>query len=158
MIRPLAAVLLAVLLVVGTVPPGFAALDPREMLADPAQEARARDISKGLRCLVCQNQSIDDSNAELARDLRLLVRERIAAGDTNDQVLAFVTARYGDYVLLTPPLKPETLLLWIGPGLVFLAAAVGAFFYLRRRPAGEAAKPLTEAERQRLRALLDDRT
>lgn len=157
MIRPLAAMLLALLLAVGAAPAGRAALDPREMLADPAQEARARDISKGLRCLVCQNQSIDDSNAELARDLRLLVRERISAGDTNDQVLAFVTARYGDYVLLTPPLKPQTLLLWIGPGVVFLAAATGAFLYLRRRPAGEAAQPLSEAEQQRLRALLDDR-
>jgi cytochrome c-type biogenesis protein CcmH len=126
------------------------------MLADPAQEARARDISKGLRCLVCQNQSIDDSNADLARDLRVLVRERIAAGDSNDQVITFVTQRYGDYVLLTPPLKPSTVLLWAGPALVFLAAATGAFFYLRRRPAGAAPAPLSDAEARRLKRLLDD--
>jgi len=133
-----------------------AALDPREMLENPAQEARAREISKGLRCLVCQNQSIDDSNADLARDLRVLVRERIAAGDSDDQVLAFVTRRYGDYVLLTPPFKASTALLWLGPGLVLLAAATGAFFYLRRRTVTEAAKPLSEAERKRLSKLLDD--
>jgi cytochrome c-type biogenesis protein CcmH len=136
--------------------PAYAALDPREMLRDPMQEARAREISKGLRCLVCQNQSIDDSNADLARDLRVLVRERISAGDTNDQVMAFVTQRYGDYVLLTPPLKASTVLLWVGPGLVFLAAATGAFFYLRRRPAGTAPPPLSDAEAQRLKRLLDD--
>jgi cytochrome c-type biogenesis protein CcmH len=135
--------------------PAWAALDPREMLADPAQEARAREISRGLRCLVCQNQSIDDSNAELARDLRVLVRERIAAGDTDAQVEKFVVARYGDYVLLTPPFKPATLVLWLGPFLVFLAAASGAYFYLRRRPAMPAPKPLSEAERKRLRDLLD---
>jgi len=136
--------------------PALAAPDPREMLENPAQEARAREISKGLRCLVCQNQSIDDSNAELARDLRLLVRERIAAGDSDDQVLAFVTRRYGDYVLLTPPFKASTALLWVGPGLVLLAAATGAFFYLRRRPAPDSVAPLSDAERKRLAKLLDD--
>jgi cytochrome c-type biogenesis protein CcmH len=88
------------------------AVEPGEKLADPALEARARKISQELRCLVCQNQSIDDSNAELARDLRLIVRERITAGDTDAQVLAFVEARYGEFVLLRPPFKLHTLLLW----------------------------------------------
>ncbi len=93
------------------VPFASLAVEPGEILADPALEARARDISKGLRCLVCQNQSFDDSNADLARDLRVLVRERLTAGETNRQVIAFVTARYSDYVLLEPPLKPTTYLL-----------------------------------------------
>lgn len=135
---------------------GLATPDPREMLADPAQEARARDIGRGLRCLVCQNQSIDESNADLARDLRLLVRERIEAGDSDRQVLAFVTSRYGDYVLLTPPFKPSTALLWLGPLLVFMAAGSGAALYLRRRARAEAVAPLSEAERKRLAKLLDD--
>lgn len=147
---------LALLLFAAAAQAAQAALDPREMLENPAQEARAREISKGLRCLVCQNQSIDDSNADLARDLRVLVRERIAAGDSDDQVLAFVTRRYGDYVLLTPPFKASTALLWLGPGLVLLAAATGAFFYLRRRTVTEVANPLSEAERKRLSKLLDD--
>jgi cytochrome c-type biogenesis protein CcmH len=134
--------------------PALAALDPREMLPDPAQEARAREISKDLRCLVCQNQSIDDSNADLARDLRLLVRQRIAAGDTNAQVTAFVVDRYGDYVRLTPPFNAATLLLWGLPLLVLLGGTLGAARYLRRRPAPPA--PLTEAERARLKSLEQD--
>ena len=146
--------LLAIALLLAALP-AAAALDPREMLADPAQEARAREISRGLRCLVCQNQSIDDSNADLARDLRVLVRERIAAGDDNDAVQRFVVARYGEYVLLTPPFRAHTALLWVGPGLVFLAAATGAFFYLRRRPQQAAPAPLSEAEKRRLKTLLD---
>ena len=134
--------------------PAQAALDPREMLPDPAQEARAREISKDLRCLVCQNQSIDDSNADLARDLRLLVRQRIAAGDSDAAVTAFVVQRYGDYVRLTPPFNSATLLLWGLPLLVLLGASLGAARYLRRRPAPPA--PLTATERARLKALEQD--
>ena len=128
------------------------------MLKDPALEARARHISQELRCLVCQNQSIDDSNAELARDLRLLVRERLAAGDSDAAVLAFVEARYGEFVLLRPPFKLHTLLLWLTP-LLLLAGT--AFVLVRlaraRRPAGAAgtdAAPLSPAEQQRLDDLL----
>jgi cytochrome c-type biogenesis protein CcmH len=107
---------------------------PDEMLMDPALEARARVISQDLRCLVCQNQSIDDSNAPLARDLRIIVRERITAGDSNDQVFQYVVARYGNYVLLKPPLQSDTILLWAFPFLVMLIACGVAFFYLRQRP------------------------
>jgi cytochrome c-type biogenesis protein CcmH len=134
------------------------AVEPGEMLKDPALEARARRISQELRCLVCQNQSIDDSNAELARDLRLLVRERLAVGDTDAAVLAFVEARYGEFVLLRPPLGWHTALLWSTPLLLLL----GATIYLIRRarsaqPAAGAAPqtaPLSPSEQQRLEALL----
>ena len=114
-------------------PPGVA-VEPDEMLDDPILEGRARDISKLLRCLVCQNQSIDDSNADLARDLRVVVRERLVAGATNAQVIAFVTARYGDFVLLKPPFKPVTYLLWLGPAVVLVAGVVAIIVVLRRRP------------------------
>ncbi len=132
------------------------ALEPSERLTDPALEERARDISAELRCLVCPNQSIDDSNAPLARDLRVLVRERLEAGDSDDEVMAFVTDRYGDFVRLNPPFQPNTWLLWLGPaGLLLLgAAAVAALAARRRRAAAEV--PLTDEERQRLAALLDD--
>ncbi|HRX04273.1 MAG TPA: cytochrome c-type biogenesis protein CcmH, partial [Anaerolineae bacterium] len=93
---------------------------PDEVLADPALEARARTLSQDLRCLVCQNQSIDDSNAPLARDLRIIVRERLSAGDTDKQVIDYLVTRYGNYVLLKPPLQADTLLLWIGPAIAFL--------------------------------------
>jgi cytochrome c-type biogenesis protein CcmH len=109
--RPaLAALLLALALAAAA-----GAVEPEEQLADPALEARAREIGQELRCLVCQNQSIDESDADLARDLRRIVRERLTAGGTDDQVMAFVTARYGDYVLLRPPLRAGTLALWFGP-------------------------------------------
>ncbi|MFS8180653.1 cytochrome c-type biogenesis protein CcmH [Pseudovibrio denitrificans] len=102
------------------------AVEPDEMLSDPVLEARAREISKELRCVVCQNQDIDSSNAGVARDLRLLVRERLVAGDTNDEVLAFIQARYGDYVLLKPPFKPSTYVLWFAPSfLIFLVFVLG---------------------------------
>jgi cytochrome c-type biogenesis protein CcmH len=127
------------------------------MLGDPALEARARHISQELRCLVCQNQSIDDSNAELARDLRLLVRERLAEGDSDAAVLAFIEARYGEFVLLRPRLAPHTLLLWLTP-LLLLAGAVSALLRRSRRrlsaTAGGQAAPLSPAERQRLEELL----
>ncbi len=126
-------------------------------LPDPAQEARARTLHKQLRCLVCQNQSIAGSNADLARDLRKIVRERVAAGESDQQVLDFMVARYGDWVLMNPPLKLKTLILWAGPGVIFLGSAVGVFFYFRRvRRQYAAAIPLSKAERQRLDALLGD--
>jgi len=134
-----------------------AAVEPDEILADPALEARARHISEGLRCLVCQNQSIDDSNAPLARDLRLLVRERLKAGDSNAQVMQFVEDRYGEFVLLRPPFDARTLVLWLAPLLVLLSAIVVVvrIFRPRRIPAA-VAPTLTSGEEDRLRALLDE--
>ena len=111
---------LVVLLLPLLSPMGALAVQPDEILADPAQEQRARAISGGLRCLVCQNQSIDDSDAPLAKDLRLLVRERIKAGDTNEQVYDYIVGRYGDFVLLKPPFKGDTLILWLSPALLLL--------------------------------------
>ncbi len=130
------------------------AVDPGEMLADPALEARARHISQELRCLVCQNQSIDDSNAELARDLRVLVRERLAAGDSDAQVLAFVEARYGEFVLLRPRLSAHTALLWSTPLILLLGAAIVLIRRARTRPPATGAAPLSPAEQHRLEALL----
>jgi cytochrome c-type biogenesis protein CcmH len=134
--------------------PALAVL-PSEQLPDPAQEARARDISRELRCQVCQNQSIDDSNAPLAADLRRLVRERIKAGDTDAQVYAYMTQRYGDYVLLRPPLRTDTLLLWFGPLAVLLVAGTVIALAMRRSRARPAASPLAPEEERRLAALLD---
>src|SRR5262252_8309199 len=133
--------------------PPAAAVEPDEMLPDPALEARARQISQELRCLVCQNQSIDDSNAALAKDLRVLVRERLSAGDSDEAVLSFVEARYGEFVLLRPKLNAHTLLLWLAPALLLLGAVVGVLRRARRSPA-PAAAPLTEAEQRRLAELL----
>ena len=134
-----------------------AATSPDEVLADPALEQRARALGKELRCLVCQNQSIDDSDAELARDLRLLVRERLAAGDSDAEIIAFLTARYGDFVLLRPPVRPATWGLWFGPVLVLLAAGLGVVIYLRRRPARTPpAAPLSAEEEARLQSLLEE--
>ena len=136
--------------------PAFAVL-PNEQLADPGLEARARAISTQLRCVVCQNQTIDDSDAELAHDLRVLLRQRLKAGDTDKQAIAFLVNRYGDYVLLKPPFEAETLLLWLGPLLVLLAGGTGVVFYLRRR--GEAALPaITADEQARLDQLLKEDT
>ncbi|MBS0411428.1 MAG: cytochrome c-type biogenesis protein CcmH [Proteobacteria bacterium] len=127
------------------------------MLKDPRLEARAETISKTLRCVVCQNENIDDSGAPLAADMRRLVRERVVAGDTDDQVRAYLVARYGNFVLLKPPLQPDTWLLWFGPAAVLLVAAAGfSAAYLRRRPAAEAPAPLSTDERRRLDALLAD--
>ena len=147
---------LCLLLLVLAVPPA-AAVDPDEMLADPALEARARSISQELRCLVCQNQSIDEFNAALAKDLRLIVRERLRAGDSNATVLAFVEARYGEFVLLRPKLNAHTLLLWLAPLLLLAATAVGVFRRSRANwtaPAKAAAQPLSTGEQQRLTELL----
>ena len=123
------------------------------MLSNPALEQRARDISRHLRCLVCQNQSIDDSEAPLAHDLRVLVRQRLKAGDTNQQVIDFVVARYGDFVLLKPPVNDETYALWFGPLVLALLGLGGiAMYFARRRP--RASAPLTPEERARLDKLL----
>jgi cytochrome c-type biogenesis protein CcmH len=142
--------LLALLLLAS---PALAVIDPREMLPDPAQEERARAIGRELRCLVCQNQSIDDSNAGLARDLRQIVRERVAAGDSNAEVLAFVTARYGDYVRLTPPLNAATVALWASPVVVLGLGALAVLGFYRRRTAVTPPPPLNEEERARLARL-----
>jgi cytochrome c-type biogenesis protein CcmH len=136
--------------------PAFAVL-PSERLADPALEARARALSQELRCLVCQNQSIDDSAADLAHDLRVIVRERLTAGDSDQQVLAYLTSRYGDYVLLKPPVKPATYLLWFGPPALLLAGGLAILAAQRRRRAAAAdPAPLSPAERERLDKMLKD--
>ena len=134
-----------------------AATSPVEMLPDAALEARARALGKELRCLVCQNQSIDDSDADLARDLRRVVRDRLQAGDSDTQVMEYVTQRYGDFVLLKPPVKPSTWLLWFGPVAVLLGGGtlLAAYFRGRGRDA-VAAVDLEPAERERLRRLLAD--
>lgn len=129
------------------------AVEPNERLADPALEARARALSQGLRCLVCQNESIDESRADLARDIRLLLRERLLAGDTDAQAMAFMVARYGDFVLLKPPLKSSTLLLWFAPPALLAAAGLAAILALRRRR--PAPPPLSADEQRRLAALLE---
>ncbi|MGY9005912.1 MAG: cytochrome c-type biogenesis protein [Alphaproteobacteria bacterium] len=135
------------------------AVTPDEVLSNPALETRARALSKNLRCLVCQNQSIDDSDADLARDLRILVRERLTNGDTDQQVLDFLTARYGDFVLLKPPVKPATWALWFGPLLVLIIAILGIVIRLRRKAQpgtpGEAAPALSPEEQAALKRLMD---
>jgi cytochrome c-type biogenesis protein CcmH len=139
--------------------PAAYAVQPDEIMADPVKEARARDLSRELRCMVCQNQSIDDSEAPLARDLRLLVRERIAAGDSDTQVVDFLVARYGEFVLLKPRLEPHTLLLWLLPPLVLAGGGVALWLNSRRR-ARSAFGPdpslmkLTVEEEQRLERLI----
>ena len=142
--------LLLLLLLAG---PALAVL-PDERLADPALEARARALSRELRCVVCQNESIDESNATLARELRILLRERLAAGDSDAQAVAFLVARYGDFVLLRPPVRADTWLLWFGPFALLAVGALAAFVTLRRRRAGEAPAPLSAEEQARVEALL----
>lgn len=122
-------------------------------LQDPAQEARARNLMQGLRCLVCQNQSIETSDAELASDLRRIVRERIAAGDTDDQVRAHLVARYGDWVLMRPPVKLSTLVLWAGPPVLLITGGLALWMAQRRRKNATEPPPLTEAEKIQLSAL-----
>jgi cytochrome c-type biogenesis protein CcmH len=130
------------------------AVEPGEMLKDPALEARARKISQELRCVVCQNQSIDDSNAPLAHDLRVIVRERLAAGDSDTQVLAFVEARYGEFVLLRPRLKPQTVLLWLTPLLLLAGAGIFLLRARSRLPPRTPPAPLSADEQRRLQSLL----
>jgi cytochrome c-type biogenesis protein CcmH len=136
---------------------GFAAhaVEPSERLANPALEARARTISGELRCLVCQNESIDESGADLAHDIRLFVRERLTAGDTNAQTIQAVVNRYGAFVLLKPPVEPATFVLWYGPPLLVVVGLVGTFLWLRRRQAASAdTVPLSAEETSRLDGLI----
>ncbi len=150
MMRLLRLTLLAVLLATP-----LWAVQPDEVLSDPAQEARAREISRELRCLVCRNESIDDSNAGLARDLRLLVRERITAGDSNEEVITFVVDRYGEYVLLRPRATGSNLLLWMaGPLMLLLAGWIGIAFIRKRRDGTVVA--LNAEEQARLDQLLKE--
>ena len=130
------------------------AVEPSEVLPDPALEARAREIGRALRCVVCQNQSIDDSAAEVAHDMRRAVRERLVAGDSDQQVFDFMVQRYGDYVLLKPPFKLGTLVLWLGAPLVLLIAASAIMLTALRRRATAPLAPLSDEERERLRSLL----
>jgi cytochrome c-type biogenesis protein CcmH len=133
------------------------AVEPSEMLANPALEARARAISRELRCLVCQNESIDESGAGLAHDLRVLLRERLVAGDSDQQAVQYIVDRYGQFVLLRPPVEPATYALWYGPFALLALGAIGVVFYLRRRRgAADAAPPLSTAERQRVSQLLGE--
>ena len=150
-------VLLAVLLMamVQISGPAFA-VQPGEMLADPVLEARARALSRGLRCLVCQNENIDDSDAQLAGDLRVLLRERLTAGDTDAQAVAFIVDRYGEFVLLNPPARGVNLALWLaGPGLLIVGGGL-AFAVVRRRSRLAGPAPLTPDEEARLAEILRD--
>jgi cytochrome c-type biogenesis protein CcmH len=136
------------------------AVQPDEIMSDPVKESRARDLSRELRCMVCQNQSIDDSEAPLARDLRLLVRERIAAGDSDAQVIDFLVARYGEFVLLKPRLEPHTLLLWLWPPLALAGGGFALWMHSRRRAKSATAddlslSKLTADEEARLERLME---
>jgi cytochrome c-type biogenesis protein CcmH len=146
------ALLVAVLVLAG-LHLAWAISDPAEMLRDPQQEARAERIGRQLRCLVCQNESIEDSGADLARDLRRIVRQRVLAGDTDQQVVAWMVARYGNFVRLSPPLEWQTLLLWGSPALALGAGGLVVLVHRRHRP--KPAAPLTDAEQARLRDLLN---
>ncbi|TNE62897.1 MAG: cytochrome c-type biogenesis protein CcmH [Rhodobacteraceae bacterium] len=133
------------------------AVQPDEVLPDPAMEARARDISQGLRCLVCRNENIDESNATLAKDLRLLVRERLVAGDTNDEVVDYVVDRYGEFVLLKPTMNGANKVLWIaGPVMLILALGIGISFIRRRGRESEVVPELTDEEKTRLESLIQE--
>lgn len=150
--------LLAVVMPLALLPGPASGYEPDEILEDPVLETRARDLSKVIRCLVCQNESIDSSNADLARELRLLVRERLVAGDSDQEVFDYLVSKYGDFVLLRPPMRPGTYLLWFGPVLLFLLGAAGVWFYFRRQRGAPAtaAEPLSDEEQRRLARLLDD--
>lgn len=132
------------------------AVQPDEILADAALEARARALSAELRCMVCQNESIDDSHAELARDLRLLVRERLKAGDSDESIRAYLVHRYGNFILLKPPFELSTLLLWSAPALVLLLGASAIVLAMRRRTNLAVTSGLDEAERRKLESLLGE--
>jgi cytochrome c-type biogenesis protein CcmH len=135
------------------------AVEPEERLSDPVREARARHLTRDLRCVVCQNQSVDDSDAPLAKDIRVLVRERIEAGETDEQVRTFIVARYGNFVLLSPPLDYDTWLLWIGPLALFAGGAgVAAYFIRRQSVLSPGAAPLSPEEEARVRQRLDGTT
>ena len=149
--------LLGLVVLLTALAPGPAhAVRPDEMLSDPALEARARDVGRELRCLVCRNQSIDDSDADLAHDLRVLVRQRLTAGDSDEQVIAYVRSRYGDFVLLQPPVETTTLLLWAGPALILLLGGIAVARFYRRREAAPP-PPLSAEERRRVALLLGEK-
>ena len=132
------------------------AVEPHEILSDPALEARARAISQGLRCLVCRNESIDESNAELAADMRVVLRERITAGDTDEEALSFMVDRYGEYVLLRPTATGSSLILWLaGPAMLLTGAGIAAL-YMRRRRVPATAGELSPEEKARLKELMGD--
>ncbi len=133
----------------------LAAVQPDEVLEDAVLELRARELSAGLRCPVCRNESIDESNADISRDLRLLLRERLVAGDTDEQALQFLVDRYGEYILLTPRVGGANLLLWLAAPMMLIVAGGVAFVSVRARSKGEAPAALTEDERARLNDLLD---
>lgn len=147
---------LAVLLLTGlAVPTPVLAVQPDEMLEDPVLEARAREISQGLRCLVCQNENIDDSNADLARDLRLLVRERLQAGDSDEEVVDFIVGRYTEYVLLKPRTSGSALVLWLaGPVMLLLGLGLGVGYVRSRSRRGSDPEGLSEEEEARLKEIL----
>jgi len=147
-------VLFAALLLVAIMGPSVYAVEPSERLADPALEARARALSKELRCLVCQNQSIDESNADLAHDLRLLLRQRLAAGDNNQQVLDYIAARYGVFVLLDPPFAPLTWVLWLTPPVLVFGGGGLLLLRARRRRLESSVPDLTHDESARAALLL----
>lgn len=147
--------LLVLVFLLLSISPVFA-VNPDEVLADPALETRARELSAQLRCMVCQNQSIDDSNAELAKDLRLLVRERITNGDSDDDVIAYVVSRYGEFVLLNPRFEMKTLLLWGAPVVLLLAGAAAMLAAARRRTGKVTGTALSADEQARLDAILKD--
>ncbi|MDX0465270.1 cytochrome c-type biogenesis protein CcmH [Sinorhizobium medicae] len=145
--------LLALLLLLASAMPGLA-VNPDEVLADPALETRARAISAQLRCMVCQNQSIDDSNAELAKDLRVLVRARLKSGDTDEAVISYVVSRYGEFVLLNPRFEARTLVLWGMPAILLVIGVITLVLAARRRGARVPAAPLSDEEQERLDRLL----
>lgn len=147
--KPAFALLLGLLLAV----PAYAVSDPAELLPNRSQELRAEAIGEQLRCLVCQNESVEQSDADLARDLRHIIRQRVVAGDSDQQVVDWMVARYGDFVRLRPPFNVTTLVLWLAPGIALVAGAVAVFIARRRQPAAVA--PLSEAEQQRLADLLN---
>lgn len=146
---------LAAAAVLAALPFAAGAVEPDEILDDPALEARAREISKDLRCVVCQNQDIDSSNAGVARDLRLLVRERLTAGDTNAEAIEFIRARYGDYVLLKPPFKPETYALWLAPALLVLLGAGAVIVVLRSSQKRQVTDRLSEDDERMIAEMLN---
>jgi len=152
----LVCVFFTVLVVMGSMT-SLHAVEPNEVLSDPKLEERARVLSKEFRCLVCQNQSIDDSDASLAKDLRVLIRDRLSKGDTNQQVIDFVVGRYGEFVLLKPAFKPHTYILWIGPFLILLVGITGVVLLIKRQkavPKAQKPKPLSASEKARLKKIL----
>jgi cytochrome c-type biogenesis protein CcmH len=149
---------LAILFLLLTMAGQAVAVQPDEVLPDPVLEERARDISAGLRCIVCRNESIDESHAELARDLRLLVRERLVEGDSDAEVVSYIVDRYGEYVLLRPPMTGSTIALWLAAPVLLLLGLILSLVYVRRRATAAAPTEaeLSDAEAERLREILQD--